>query len=128
MTARSISEYQEQVNLFAWAAWCAPRARELSLLLAIPNGEKRAAVTGARLKASGVKAGVPDILLPVMRNGAGALWIELKAPGGRARPAQIEWIDRLNDEGHEALVCVGWQAAARAICDYLDIAPGEVGL
>ena len=33
-------------------------------LHAIPNGGNRSAVTGARLKAEGVKRGIPDLFLP----------------------------------------------------------------
>jgi hypothetical protein len=43
---------------------------------AIPNGEKRTAITGARLKRMGVRAGNPDFLL--IRGGR-AFGLELKA-------------------------------------------------
>lgn len=37
------------------------------LLFAIPDGGRRDAVTGAHLKAEGVRAGVPDMFLAVPR-------------------------------------------------------------
>jgi hypothetical protein len=123
-----MSEYTEQVALFDWAMWHEYRAPELRMLFAIPNGEKRDAVTGARLKRAGVKPGVPDICLPVPRDGHCALWIELKAPGGRVRASQTAWIERLREQGHEAVVCVGWHEAARQICVYLGIEPHDLGL
>ena len=42
-----------------------PSVPDLELLHAIPNGGKRDKVTAAKLKAEGVKAGIPDIFLPV---------------------------------------------------------------
>ena len=44
-------------------------------------------IRGARLKAMGLKAGVPDILI-IWRGEA--FWIELKAKGGRVSSAQWE--------------------------------------
>lgn len=57
---------------------------ELALLHHIPNGGARSKATAGRLKAEGVKAGIPDICLPVPKNGYGALYIELKVPENKA--------------------------------------------
>ena len=62
-------EYEEQVALMQWAEWNKPWIPELEAIYAIPNGEKRNAITGARLKRSGTKRGVPDLCLPVPRGG-----------------------------------------------------------
>lgn len=52
----------------------------------VPNGEKRDAVTGARLKKLGVRAGVPDLALVI---GGRAHFLELKRlRGGRLSPSQ----------------------------------------
>ncbi len=45
----------------------------------MPNGGKRDKATAAVLKRQGVKAGVPDIMLPAARAGYHGLYIELKA-------------------------------------------------
>ena len=63
------SEHAEQVALFKWAEFAAARWPELTLMHAIPNGGHRNKITAARLKAEGVRAGVPDICLPVARGG-----------------------------------------------------------
>src|SRR5690349_13530381 len=52
---------------------------------AIPNGSKRTIGVARKLKAEGVRAGAPDILL--IREGK-ALGLELKAAGGAQSPAQ----------------------------------------
>ncbi len=92
----------------------------LALIFAIPNGGRRDAVTGARLKAEGVRAGVPDLFLPVARRGFHGLFIELKAPGGAASLEQHGWIARLRQAGYAAEVCCGWEAAALTLTHYLE--------
>lgn len=123
-----MSEYTEQVALFEWAAWASGRAPELALLLHIPNGGHRRKGVAGQLKAAGVKAGVPDLLLPVARHGAHGLWIELKAGKGRASEAQQFWRAELLAQGYDAHVVTGWQAAARLLCQYLSLDADALGV
>lgn len=115
------SETQEQQALFAWAALMQGRYPELALLYANPNGGHRNIVTATRMKAEGVKPGVPDITLPVARCGYHGLYIELKrVKGGRASEVQREWIKHLLDQGYLAVVCEGAEVAQKIILAYLD--------
>lgn len=110
------TEHEEQVQLFRWAA----NFRALDLMHAIPNGGKRDIRTAARLKAEGVKAGVPDIFLPVARGGKHGLYIELKRKrGGKVRPEQTEWKTALEAQGYQCEVCRGWIAARDVIIAYM---------
>jgi hypothetical protein len=117
-TARD-GEHAEQAALVRWAAFARARLPELALLYAIPNGGHRHKATAARLKAEGVKRGVPDVCLPVPRGGAHGLYIELKTGRGRPTPEQLGWIRALRRQGYAASVCHGWEQARRAIEDYL---------
>lgn len=95
----------------------------LALLFAIPNGEARSVVTGARLKAAGVKRGVPDLFLPVARpTGAYGLFLELKDPryATRVRPEQEAWHVALRAQGYACEVVAGWEAAWNTLITYLD--------
>lgn len=86
----------------------------------VPNEGKRSMATGGRLRAEGLKKGVPDICLPVPRGIWHGMYIELKRQcGGKTSPEQREWIDALNAQGYRACVCRGWEAAAREIEKYL---------
>lgn len=58
------------------------------LLYAVPNGGQRNAATGARLKAEGVLAGVPDLVLHV---GGLTVYLEVKTPGGRMQDSQDDF-------------------------------------
>lgn len=112
-------EAQEQAAVFEWAAWVAKRVPELALLYHVPNGGSRNVVEAVHLKQQGVKAGVPDIVLPVARGKYHGLYIELKTLRGRLTNAQKQWLDSLRNQGYAALVCRGAQAAIAAIGNYL---------
>lgn len=116
------SEHDEQVALFSFAAlheWHEPR---LAVLFAIPNGGARHPATGAKLKAEGVRPGVPDVMLAVPGgDGDHGLFIELKRTrGGTVSSEQRAWHDRLRRQGYRVEVCRGWIEAVAAIADYLD--------
>ena len=114
------SEHVEQSALFAWARWAAGRRPELDMLLAVPNGGFRHPATAARLKAEGVKAGVPDVFLPVPCRGYHGLWLEMKRQrGGKVSPEQKEFIAKLKAHGYRVDICRGFEAAKEAIENYL---------
>ena len=78
------TEAQEQMTLFSWAAMQSGKYPELNLLYHVPNGGSRHKAEAGRLRAEGVKAGVPDLCLPVARGQYHGLYIELKRQrGGR---------------------------------------------
>jgi len=120
-----MSEHEEQKALFDWSLRAKATMPELSVMFAIPNGGHRHRAVAAKLKAEGVKRGVPDICLPVARQGFHGLFIELKkpkdsTPAGKPTKQQVEWLSALGDEGYLAVMCVGWEAAKQTIVDYLD--------
>lgn len=101
---------------------------QLALLFAIHNQGHGDAIRGGRAKAEGVKAGVPDVMLPVpvdprdWRDPWNGLFIELKLPNfapSAVKPKQVEWQDALRQQGYRVEVCGGWQAAAAVIEGYL---------
>jgi hypothetical protein len=103
------SEHFEQVRLVAWFRRTYPGVR----IFAIPNGGHRGAGQGAKLKAEGVQAGVPDLHIP-----AWSLWIEMKrAKGGTVSPEQRDWIAYLEGIGHQVIIGHGFEDAKRQIDD-----------
>ena len=117
-------EGEEQAALMSWAQMQSWRWPELSLLFHIPNGGARSKSEAARFKAEGVKAGVPDLFLPVPRGEWHGLFIELKRQaGGRLSDEQKEWIPALQAQGYRVEVCKGWEAAAELLKNYLG--PGK---
>ena len=115
------TEAQEQMTLFSWAAMQSGKYPELKLLYHVPNGGSRHKAEAGRLRAEGVKAGVPDLCLPVARGGCHGLYIELKRQrGGRTSDLQTGWLDALMKQGYQVAVCKGWEAAAETIIKYLE--------
>ena len=114
------SESVEQQCLFRWAALQRGKYPELDMLYHIPNGGKRGKAEAIRFKAEGVKAGVPDICLPVARGEWHGLYIELKRrEGGRVSAEQTQWLEALMREGYCTAICRGWEEAQRMIMRYL---------
>ena len=82
------TEHQEQVNFINWIEYNYPEHK----VFAIPNGEKRHLSVAKRLKAEGVKPGVPDLFIPSL-----FLFIEMKRiKGSVTSKQQKEWLKYLN--------------------------------
>lgn len=117
-----MSEHDHQVNLMSWAAMQTKALPELKLLFAIPNGGNRHQATGAKLKAEGVKKGVPDLALMVAKKGFHGLFIELKTEDKKSKLSveQQHWLTALTAQGYKAVECRGWDEARNTILDYLN--------
>lgn len=101
------TEHVEQREFVSWFRKTFPAIR----ILAIPNGSQRSRTTGARLKAEGVVAGVPDLLVP-----AWSLWIEMKrADGGAVSAVQKDWHRYLESIDHTVIVCAGFLQAKEKV-------------
>jgi len=114
-----MTESEHQIALFKWAEYSKGKYPELELLHHIPNGGKRSALTATILKREGVKAGVPDLFLPVARGGYHGLYIEMKKEGGRLSKNQKRWIKELIKQGYRAAVCFGFEPARKELLNYL---------
>lgn len=89
-------------------------------LFAVPNGGNRDAVTGSRLKAEGVVAGVCDLILLVKRGRYGAMLIEMKKPGGYLSRSQKDWYNAVCADGDYCyVVCKSVEDFAFAVKKYL---------
>lgn len=163
--AKAATEHSEQRALFAWAnmaarfgfaaAWddqCYTAkgyaqavyngfqhvpVPALERLFAIPNGGYRDKITAGKLKAEGVKRGVPDIMLPVpmfrdWKLGRDCqvvdycgLFVELKRRKTETQRAgvtsneQDDWTGYLRGAGYAVAVAFGWRDAAKQIEQYL---------
>ena len=115
------SEEQEQAAVFQWCVLMERQFPELALLFHVPNGGIRSKTEAVRFKRTGVKAGVPDLFLPVARGGAHGLWIEMKRKkGGRLSDEQKAWLDALEKEHYVTVVAHGAEEACDAIVKYLE--------
>lgn len=124
--AASGTEGGAQAALFCWAQQNILQYPQLKWLFHIPNGGFRDKITAAKLKAQGVKAGVPDICLPVKKYlyhefTYCGLYIELKVGKNKATKEQEEWLAHLFEQGYDVAVCHGWEEARDKILKYLGV-------
>lgn len=101
------TEHEEQRNFVMWMRQTHKEAR----IFAIPNGGQRSRTTGAKLKAEGVSAGVPDLYIPLWR-----CWVEMKREkGGNISPRQKDWIKYLKKIGDTVIIGYGCEDAKNKI-------------
>ena len=93
-----------------------------AFLFAIPNGGSRHMLEAKRLKAEGVRAGVPDLMFPVPVGKYHSLFIEMKRSNGvpsDVSKEQKEWHLKLINKGFAVAVAFGFMHAVQIITDYL---------
>ena len=113
-------EHDEQVRLMILVGLHVGRWPVLRLLYAVPNGGDRHPAVAAKLRAEGVKRGVPDLCLPVARGAHHGLYVELKRVKGSATsPEQKRWMADLREQGYRVVLCKGADAAWEEIQAYL---------
>lgn len=109
----------EEMEQMALIQWCRMKGNPFNKCFSIPNGGHRHKATAGRLKASGVKAGVPDLFWYVARGGFNGLFVEMKrVKGGVLSESQKTMRDRLQNEGYRVRVCAGFEAAKAALEEY----------
>ena len=111
-------EHRLQVVCVEWFRLLYP-AHAL-LLVAVPNGGRRDAVTGARLKEEGVTAGVSDLVLFCPKGGWHGLLIEMKTVGGRQSAAQKQWQQAVEQMGYYYVICRSRQDFERVLTEYMN--------
>jgi len=83
-----------------------------------------AAIRARKLKAEGLKEGVPDLCLPVRSRTHAGLYIELKRRTlGRPSPMQDWWRTALLASGYHCVLCHGAEPAMAALRTYLSDCP-----
>lgn len=89
------------------------------LIFAVPNGGFRNPREAARLIKEGVTPGIPDLCIPVVRNGHAGLFIEMKAENNKPRPNQIKCISKLKKEGYRVEVVNSIEIFISLIKEYI---------
>ena len=124
MKAARRSEHQEQVELVARVRHFHPG----TLIFAIPNGGKRVKQEAVRLRAEGVLAGVPDLLVPEPRGPYHGLFVEMKRVGGKATADQSRLMQALRSRGYCIMLADrGVDHVFALVEDYLGLPPHQCG-
>ena len=103
-------------SCFEWVTLNRARHPLLAWLIHIPNGGRRPRGEAGKLKALGVKKGVPDFVLPFPSPNArwSGFAVELKSPTGRLSQEQQDWLAKM--------VSHGWMTGvARNLDEFIDL-------
>ena len=115
-------ESHEQITLIKWwNLYSYVKHIHEKCLFAIPNGGTRNAIEAKNLKAEGVRAGIPDLMLALPCGAFHGLFIEMKrVKKGRISKEQKEMLEVFGKLGYKTVVCFGFEAAKTAIEQYLE--------
>ena len=89
------------------------------LCFAVPNGGYRKRKEAIRLKAEGVLAGVPDIMVAQPTEDHCGLFLEFKTEKGRASDKQKVVMAKLQKAGYKAIIVRSADEAWEALLKYL---------
>lgn len=89
------------------------------LLYAIPNGGARNQITGAILKAEGVRSGVADLFLSIPNREYHGLYIEMKKPKGRQQESQKQFQHEVEEQGYRYAICYSLDEFMELVNEYL---------
>jgi len=126
MLESDMTEEEHQIRLFQEMGILALSDPRYTLPFHIPNGGKRFKATAGRMKAAGVKAGVPDIFIPIPRGRYHGFFLELKSLKKYAAVTknQEKMILELMKNGYLVEICCGWRKALQRIQEYLRLQNG----
>jgi len=97
--------------------WCALQG---IAIFAIPNGGYRHITTARKLQREGLKAGVPDLFVPVVRSGFGGLFLEVKTKIGKLSGLQRFWLAELVENGYRCEIVRSLEDGIKVLKGYLN--------
>lgn len=93
----------------------------------LPEWGSRNKAEAVKLKQMGVKAGIPDLCLPVPMGMYNGLYIEMKYDTGRLEDSQKKMLKALAAAGHYCTVCYGAEEAIRVLQEYINLKKIDAG-
>lgn len=125
--AASGTEHGHQAALFCWAVDSVGKYPCLEFMFAIPNGFYGDSGQKGKMKAEGLRSGVPDVMLPYAMNqfvsgfkSYSGLFIEMKVKKNIADANQIKYIDYLRSAGYYVAICYSWEEARDTLIKYME--------
>lgn len=87
------------------------------VIVSYPEWREERREDGDNIKTAGSKSRRAGF---AFASSAGRLYIELKVGDNTTTKKQKDWIRELNKQGYLAVVCYGWDEAAKQLLDYLE--------
>lgn len=113
-------EAAHQAQVMEWSRWAYKTGKYpmLNMLHCSLNGVKLSATQARIAKAQGMLSGVPDLFLPLPKNGFHGLYIEMKSEKGRLTENQQWFLSNAESLGYKTAVCYSAKEAIDAIEAY----------
>lgn len=117
-------EADEQKKVIQWARISSknvikyPMLTMLTMLHCSLNGVPLTASQAGRAKQQGMLRGVPDLFLPVPKNGYFGLFIEMKSANGKPTTDQLAFLNNVGSMGYMTKICYSADEAIKTIEDY----------
>ena len=108
----------EQAKVIAWARANENNYPYLWMLHSSLNGVKMTKAQAGRAIAQGMLSGVPDLFLPVPKNGYHGLFIEMKYGSNKVTENQEKFLQNAANVGYAISVCYSANEAIKRIEDY----------
>ena len=110
----------EQAKVVAWARANENNYPYLWMLHSSLNGVKMTKAQAGRAIAQGMLSGVPDLFLPVPKNGYHGLFIEMKYGSNKVTENQEKFLQNAANVGYAVSVCYSANEAIKRIEDYYE--------
>ena len=110
----------EQAKVIAWARANENNYPYLWMLHSSLNGVKMTKAQAGRAIAQGMLSGVPDLFLPVPKNGYHGLFIEMKYGSNKVTENQEKFLQNAANVGYAISVCYSANEAIKRIEDYYE--------
>lgn len=117
---KKISEHEIQKEYFSILKFSENKHPVIPYIFCIPNGGARHIKVAMKMKAEGVKRGVPDIFIPYVVNGYGGAWIETKTDTGVMSQHQKDYKKFLESQ-YKHYLCRSVSEMIEATENYLQI-------
>ena len=113
-------ESAHQAQVVEWSRWAYKTGKYpmLNMLHCSLNGVKLSGTQAKIAKGQGMLSGVPDLFLPVPKNGFHGLFIEMKSEKGRLTENQHWFLTNAESVGYKTAVCYSAKEAISAIEAY----------
>lgn len=121
MKKETLTEHQIQSQYFKILSLNENKFPFLKYIFAIPNGGARHIAVAKKMKAEGVKRGVPDIFIPITVRTSPGMFLETKTSIGRQSPEQKEYEAFLVSELYMYAVCKSVEELLFETENYLNI-------
>ena len=115
-------ESAHQAQVVEWSRWAYKTGKYplLNMLHCSLNGVKLSGTQARIAKNQGMLSGVPDLFLPVPKNGYHGLFIEMKSEKGRLTENQQWFLTNAESVGYKTVVCYGSKEVIAAIQAYYE--------